>query len=187
MKINIIQLIIGSQISMAILTVAPDKISAQPNNCYMEDTQGSLIDLSNLCGGSISTPTSPSPRQSNSRSFYVKIKRREQGIPVVDVLFEGTNTYEMLVDTGASGTVLTVKMAEELGLQPEGYVLVQTPSSKAVALGSTTLKSIKVGNGEIRNVQVVVSPSLHIGLLGQDFFANYNITIKENQIEFQRR
>lgn len=185
MKKHITQLIISNQIAIALLMVVPDQISAQPNNCYLEDSNGAMIDLSNLCGRNISTPSTNG--KSNSRSFYVTIKRREQGIPVVDVLFEGKKSYEMLVDTGASGTVLTVTMAEELGLQPEGYVLVQTPSSQAVALGRTTIKSMRVGKGEIRNVQVVVSPSLTIGLLGQDFFTNYNITIKENKIEFQRR
>jgi clan AA aspartic protease (TIGR02281 family) len=185
MKRSISQLIIGSQIAIAILMIAPYQIFAQPNNCYMEDTGGGLIDLSSLCGKGNSIPYSPS--QSNSGSFSVTIKRRHSGIPVVDVLFNRKKTYEMLVDTGASGTVLTVRMAEELGLQPEGYALVQTPSSQAVAMGATTIESIRVGNGEIRNVQVIVSPSLPIGLLGQDFFANYNITIKENRIEFQRR
>lgn len=191
MNKNISQLIIFSQLTaIAILITTPEKILAQPDNCYMEDANGGLIDLSNLCGGGSDNklPNSlTSPNQSNARNFSVKIKRREQGIPVIDVTLNNTKTYEMLVDTGASGTVLTVKMAEELNLQPEGYALVQTPSSEAVALGSTTVKSIRVGNGEIRNVTVIVSPALQIGLLGQDFFAQYNLTIKQDQIEFQRR
>ena len=165
--------------------VGTKTVAQSTNHCYMEDTNGGLIDLSSLCGGSPSTL--PSQNRGNARSFEVKIKRRQQGIPIIDVLFEGKKTYEMLVDTGASGTVLTVRMAEELNLKPERYVLVQTPSSQAVKLRSTTIKSIRVGSGKISNVEVIVSPALRLGLLGQDFLARYNITIKQDTIKFQRR
>ena len=157
---------------------------AQPNNhCYMEDINGSWIDLSNLCGGNSSSPAST--RQSNSRSFQVEIKRREQDVPVVDVLLNGSKTYEMLVDTGASGTVLTSKMAEELGLESEGKVSASTASSTSVEFQTTTIESIKLGEGEIRDVKVAVSPTLEIGLLGQDFFSKYDVTIKQDKIEFK--
>jgi aspartyl protease family protein len=78
-------------------------------------------------------------------------------------------------------------MAEELDLVPQGVVLVQTPNSSAVPFKTTTLNSIKVGGHTLRNIEVAVSPSLPLGLLGQDFFRNFDLTIKEKVIEFKKR
>lgn len=179
MKINTIKLAIFSQILSLGIIIFPVKILAQPNNCYMEDVNGNPIDLSGLCGGAGSS--------SSSSSFNVRIKRRHSGIPVVDVIINNSYSYEMLVDTGASGTAFTVEMAKDLDLKPENIVLIQTPSSSAIAMQSTIVESIKVGKGEIRNVEVIVAPSLPFGLLGQDFLGKYNVTIKEDIIEFKRR
>ncbi|WP_017719651.1 hypothetical protein [Kamptonema formosum] len=39
-----------------------------------------------------------------------------------------------------------------------------------------------------RKVRVTVAPpAVRIGLLGQDFFQGYDITIRESAIEFRRR
>jgi aspartyl protease family protein len=174
--------------------------SATAQNCYMEGDNGEAIDLSELCGIDNGSPNSttpstttdppssikPNPTDSRSR-FEIPIKRRDGGTPVVDVIFNGKQTYEMLFDTGASGTVLTVKMAKELRLKTEGTVMVSTPSHNSTPFFTTTVNSIKVGKGILKDVKVVISPTLPIGLLGQDFFDAYDLTIKEDVIEFKRR
>jgi aspartyl protease family protein len=152
----------------------------------MEDINGDSIDLSSLCGGG-NSGGSGIGRSTNSSQFQVQIKRRESGIPVIDVTLNGQKTYEMLLDTGASGTVLTPKMAQELNLKPEGVVLGQTASSNAVRFETTMLNSIQVGDNRVNNLKVAVSPNLSIGLLGQDFFGKFDLTIKEKVIEFKRR
>ena len=154
------------------------------DGCYMEDVNGQTIDLSSLCGGGSSGPANII---TNKNNFQIRIKRRESGIPVIEVTFNGKKSYDMLLDTGASGTVLTLRMAQDLDLTPEGYVMVQTPSSNATPFPITRVDSIKVGSAIQRNVEVAVSPTLPIGLLGQDFFGSYDITIRKNVIEFQRR
>lgn len=155
--------------------------SQTADNCFMRGNNGELINLSSLCG------QNNFRERENNKSFKVKIKRRLGGIPVIDVTFNQKKTYEMLLDTGASGTVLTLSMATELGLKPEGYVMVQTPSSQAVAFPTTTVNSIKVGTVETKKKQVAVSPSLSLGLLGQDFFGLYDITISKDYIIFKHR
>ena len=47
--------------------------------------------------------------------------------------------------------------------------------------------SIEAGGLAVNNVVVAISPSLDIGLLGQDFFGNKDITIKQDVIEFRSR
>ena len=36
-------------------------------------------------------------------------------------------------------------------------------------------------------IVAVVLPALDMGLLGQDFFEGYNVTIKKNVVEFRRQ
>lgn len=155
--------------------------SQTTGNCFMQGNNGELLNLSNICGGNSSKV------RKNPKTFKVKIKRRLRGVPVIDVIFNKEKTYEMLLDTGASGTVLTIPMAEELGLKPEGYVLVETPSTNVTAFRTTTVNSIKVGTAELKQTKVAVSPTLSIGLLGQDFVSRYDVTIKQDIIQFQRR
>lgn len=174
--------------------------SVTAQNCYMQGPNGKVIELPELCGidngvpnntnpnTTTDPPSSIKPNSTGSRNrFQIPIKRREGGTPVIDVTFNGKKTYEMLLDTGATGTVLTEKMAQQLRLKPEGVVMVSTASHNAVPFMVTTVDSIQVGQGIIKKVQVAVGPSLPMGLLGQDFFENYDITIKENVIEFKRR
>lgn len=163
----------------------PSKSLSQTlGGCFMEGVDGQAIDLSSLCGGG---DNSLGSNGINSNKFEVPIKRRQSGIPVVNVNINGQNTYEMLVDTGATATVLTVKMAQELNLKAKKVVLVQTPNASATPFPTTQLKSLRVGGNTLTNLEVLVSPTLPIGLLGQDAFKNFDITIKKNVIQFQRR
>lgn len=160
------------------------------SRCYMEDASGQSIDLSSLCGGGSGGQTNNGNSNfssGSSRQFKIPIKRRQSGIPVIDVTLNGQKTYEMLLDTGASGTVLTTKMAQELSLKPNSVVLAETPSSSAVPFPTTIIESIRVGKNTLKDIEVIVSPTLSIGLLGQDFFGDFDLTIRENVIEFKRR
>ena len=187
MKNKIITIILSS---LAFSSINIDNLTAKGQSvdgCYMEDVNGQTIDLSNLCGGGVGTRSGSANIRTNNNNFQIQIKRRQSGIPVVEVTFNGKKSYDMLLDTGASGTVLTIRMAQDLELTPEGYIMVQTPSSNATPFPVTRVDSIKVGNAIQRNVEVAVSPTLPIGLLGQDFFGSYDITIRKDVIEFQRR
>lgn len=181
MKNNLITTTIISLIFLLPNSFLLEKSLAQPN-CYMEDANGNPLDLSDICGGNSPNFNSPS-----ARSFYVNIKRKQSGIPVVDVIINNQYSYEMLVDTGASSTALTVKMAKDLNLTPENYVVVSTPSSSQTVMPTTIIKSLRVGKGQINNIEVIVVSSMSIGLLGQDFLSRYDVIIETNRIKFKRR
>lgn len=163
--------------------LAPLSVSAQEEGCFLVDENGTRVDLGSLCGDGASPSGTPGV-------YSARIKRRLSGIPVVDVTLRGKNgrfTYEMMVDTGASSTVLTPQTAEDLGLVPEGIAIVSTPSDPRVPMPVGTVSSVEVGGAVARNVRVIVSPSLSTGLLGQDFFGNYDVIIKQRVVEFHRR
>ncbi len=52
--------------------------------------------------------------------FQAPIKRRASGTPVIEVTFNGMQQFEMIVDTGASGTVIAQQTASCLGSSASG-------------------------------------------------------------------
>ncbi len=137
------------------------------------------------------TATSPSKTSAstNPNSFSIPIKRRLGGIPVIDVSLtsvNGTLTVEMLLDTGASGTLITKKIADKLGVP----IVAKARATTANGVGEFALaymQSIKVGAGVIKNKLIgVARDDLDMGLLGQDFYTNYEVTIKRNRVDFHK-
>jgi predicted aspartyl protease len=120
--------------------------------------------------------------ENTKRVYQIPIKYRKSRIPVIDVTFNGGQTYEMMVDTGASGTLITSEMAQNLGGEVLGVAKVGTASGVA-RMQVIEVRSISVAGRTIRDVPVTVGP-LDVGLLGHDFFGECNITIKQNMIEF---
>ena len=121
--------------------------------------------------------------------FQATIKRRIGGTPVIYVTFNGDHKVEMIVDTGASGTVLTQATADALGLVPIAKAKANTASAKAVEFPIGYVNSIQVGGAVVKDVPVAIAPAsvLETGLLGHDFFGNYDVTIRRDVVEFRPR
>ncbi len=133
-------------------------------------------------------PKNQSKSSSNLKVFTVPIKRRASGTPVIDVTFNGLHTFEMVMDTGASTTVITPTMADQIGVKVEDLVMADTASEKRVQFGAGKVKSIAVDGAVAKNIKVAIANSgLEVGLLGQDFLSRYDVLMKRNVIEFHRR
>jgi predicted aspartyl protease len=128
------------------------------------------------------------PASAKSQVITVPIKRRAGRTPVIEVMFNGGQRFEMIVDTGASGTVITQAMADSLGIEPEGEVIADTASAKAVKFPIGKVQSIAVEDAVETNVPVAIGGSeLDLGLLGQDFYGKYDVWIKKDVVEFHPR
>lgn len=137
---------------------------------------------------SVIISSSAAPPQPGKSVFRVNIKRRAGGTPVVDVVFNGSQTFEMIVDTGASGTVITPQMAHSLGVRVTGKTTVDTASDRDVEVPLAQVGSLSVGGAQVNNLTVAIGgPALEIGLLGHDFFGNYDVTVKQDVVEFRQR
>lgn len=125
--------------------------------------------------------------QTNQQVFQAPIKRRASGTPVIDVNFNGNQRFEMIVDTGASGTVISQQTAAILGVVTVAKAKANTASDTAVEFSIGYVDSIEVGGAILKNVPVAIAPSkeLETGLLGHDFFGNYDVTIKRDVVEFR--
>ena len=87
--------------------------ATDPGACFMTTEDGRTLDLGSLCG---ITPVEPV----DTGVYRIPIKRRSGNTPIIDVTFNGQKTFEMIFDTGASGTLITQSMANALQLKPSG-------------------------------------------------------------------
>jgi aspartyl protease family protein len=149
----------------------------------MRHDSGRRIDLTHICTGN-------SPQQNGTATtatnYSLPIKRREGGTPVVEVTFNNKQRFEMLFDTGATGTVITPAMAKALNVKEEGQVTAHTAGGK-VSNSVGRVASAQAGSIVVNNLEVLINPHIPMGLLGQNFYGNRDVTIKEKVIELKPR
>jgi aspartyl protease family protein len=165
---------------IALLSFYP-KVQAQ-QTCFLQGMDGQSIDLGHLCGSSMTVhPTA------KAKVFQIPIKRRISGIPTVDVTFNGKHTFEMLFDTGASAIAITPRMAKILGVQAEAEQISDTAGG-TIKFGVGRANSVQAGNLTAQNLRIGIVPTLdEPGLLGQNFYGYYDVTIKQKYIELRPR
>jgi predicted aspartyl protease len=119
-----------------------------------------------------------------NRTYYAVIKSYKSGIPLIDVTFNGSLQFEMMVDTGASSTMITESMSKALNVETVRYVTANTPSGET-KFPVGYVNSIAVGQSSVQEVPVAIGP---VALLGHDFFGDCNINIKRDQniVEFSQ-
>jgi len=135
---------------------------------------------------SATAPVASSSAASNKTS--VPVIRRLHGTPVVQVTFNGTKTYDMILDTGASRTLITRAMANELDIVATERMVAATASESEVIFELGKVESISMGGITLSNARVSIGDSVSVGLLGNDFLNGYDITIRgrENVVELVR-
>lgn len=133
-------------------------------------------------------PNKNTPGDINPQFFSIPIKGRMSGTPIVEIVFDGSQKFDLLFDTGASSTLITESMARALRLKAVGLTPKGVADGAVVLLPFGFVKSMEVDGRLKRKLEVAIAPpAMPIGLLGQDFFEGYDIAIKENVIEFRRR
>ncbi len=138
-----------------------------------------------------STPTpnkSPQTKTETPKVFKAPVKRRIDGKAVIDVTFNGNQTFEMIVDTSASGTIITAVMAKSLGVVQEAEVITETANGEGVTLPIGKVKSIAVAGAVQQDFPVAIGGTeVEVGLLGQDFYSKYDVLFRQDAIEFRPR
>jgi predicted aspartyl protease len=165
---------------------APAEIAqtAQETTCFMVTASGQRLSLGKLCGET--APDSADSKSSKSDGvFRTRIKKRLASTPVIDVTFNG-RTFEMILDTGASSTLITRDMANALRLKPIGYREVIIADGSTVRMPVSSVQLVSTGGAQIKNLQVTIADKADVGLLGHDFFGRFDVKIKRNVVEFSK-
>jgi predicted aspartyl protease len=116
----------------------------------------------------------------DQRTYRVPIKYRRNRIPIVDVTFNGKYVFEMMVDTGASGTMITPEIMKAIKGKDMGTARIGTAAGQA-NVDVSVVNSITLGGNSIYDVPVTIGP---MGLLGHDFYKDCEITIRRDVVEF---
>ena len=163
------------------ITAITPAAHTQDDACYMVNSAGRRVSLGKLCGAGNSGSNS-------SKGLYsVPIKRRDGGTPVIDVTFNGRQTFEMLLDTGASGTLITRSMARALQIPIVGAGQFTMADGRTIVMPLGRLNSISIKGARVNNVNVAIANNAAEGLLGHDFLGNYDIKIKRDVVELYPR
>ena len=131
---------------------------------------------------SISSPREISlsaPSSAPSNTIVIPIQTNGSAVIVPVILNRAVRT-NMILDTGASFTVVSQQLADRLGLKPTRRVSLVTANG-TVGAPLAPLGSLKVGEAEATNLTVVIqdfSPTPALGgLLGLDFLSRYHTSI----------
>ena len=130
--------------------------------------------------GIISTP-STKDSVSSAGTFRIPIKRREGGTPIIEVIFNGKQRFEMLFDTGATATVITPAMAKALNVKIQTAAIVGTAGG-LVPSPIGRVSSAQAGELVVKDLVVMINPHVPYGLLGQNFYGQHDVTIKGDEI-----
>lgn len=153
-------------------------IAQEADGCFMVNSSGEVVSLSTLCEGTAKKTST------NPKVFQAKIKRRESGVPVIDVTFNGKQQFEMMLDTGASQTMITQEIAEALGVVPVSTAKAIIANGEIIESPVGHVDSISVGSAKVKEAKVFIGASR---LLGQNFFGEYDVIIRKDVVEFHAR
>ena len=132
----------------------------------------------------------------NSNNNYQNNKRAEQKLKryairyagvarriIIPVTFNNSLTVPMLLDTGAPGMHISIRLASKLGILDNGdsklWITAGGIGGRTPAI-FTVIDSIKVGEMEDHFIPTVISKSIFSGfegLIGMDFMGNYSMRV----------
>lgn len=104
--------------------------------------------------------------------------RSSAGSTVVSVTLNGAVSGNLMLDTGATNTIVSRRLASLLALRPIGTDVVHTVGG-AITVTFARLQSLRLGEAEVTNLPVIIhdfSPNPRFeGLLGMDVLGRYKI------------
>ncbi len=123
--------------------------------------------------------STPAPQKaSEPKGVEVPLKIKGE-ISVTEVILNGRDKHDFIVDTGASFTSISWKMARNLNVtidESTPWLPIST-ASDVVFNPLVTLRSVKVGEAEVQNVDVLINdmPDDDRGLLGNSFLNKFKV------------
>lgn len=117
----------------------------------------------------------------------IPIQERRGGIPVIEVTFQGPqgrHRFPMMFDTGASGTLITAEMAEQIGVVVVGSTQAKIADGSTVELPIGYVDALEVGG--LRKTALRVAIGGGVGLLGQDVYGSFGIAIGPTMINLHQ-
>ncbi|MEA5620648.1 retropepsin-like aspartic protease [Cronbergia sp. UHCC 0137] len=195
------KMVVVSLIPTVIFAALSHRVVAEdPGICFMVTSSGKTVSLGKLCGAKTKSNSeyliqknknishiSSLTKLSEGKVGRIPIKRRIGKTPVIEVTFNNNQTFDMILDTGANGTLITRGMANQLKVKTTGTMRAQIADGSQIKFSTGQVKSMAAGGVVANNIEVAIAPKGGIGLLGHDFFGNYDIKLSATDVEFHQR
>jgi len=138
-------------------------------------------------------PEPPRDHQTQPSIFSVPLERIGS-LLVVTIQINGSRPAKVILDTGASHTILSYAVARDLGiwaLHPPTSMTMQTVGG-TVQADVLPITSISIGGAEVRNSLAAIydlpdAPSGIDGLLGQSVLRHFEVTLNAEKGELRLR
>jgi predicted aspartyl protease len=116
----------------------------------------------------------------------LRLARPDRPIILLDVRVDDRNTYQFILDTGASQTVVSPALAEQMSVESTGASTI-IGASGAVTSSFGILRSLRIGSTSMENVPVAISDAFSPlsqavatvvdGILGYNVLRAFRLTI----------
>ncbi len=124
--------------------------------------------------------TLPAPTTSELKEFEIDLLRRHE-LWLAEVILNERVRRRLVVDSGASFILINQQTARDLGVTIDESTpfIPGTTVSGVILTPLVTLKSVKVGNATVENVEAVIynMPSGQDGLLGNSFLNKFKVVL----------
>jgi len=120
-----------------------------------------------------------SPTPIETQGYEVNLFRRHE-LWLTEVVLNGSVKQYFIVDTGASFTLISRQIANELGIpiNDQTPFIRVTSVSDVILTPLVTLRSLQVGKAEVENVDALVyTMPTYQGLLGNSFLNKFKVVI----------
>lgn len=122
-----------------------------------------------------------------SEQIKFKLAHPQRPLIVVPVMINDTGPYQFALDTGASGTVISIDIAQTLLLENKSMETVTTGGGYQLSMPVTEISSLTIGNTKVEDLVVVVADffamlskvagvKLH-GILGFNYLKNFIVKV----------
>jgi predicted aspartyl protease len=125
--------------------------------------------------------------QQNPRTTRIRFRINRTGnLIVVQAIINGKGPYDMIVDTGASTTLITPIVARRTGVRMDGATAKATGANGNTTATLARSNSFALGSIEVKNLQVAVmsltavsrATGLRVGgVIGFNFLKHFRVTI----------
>lgn len=132
-------------------------------------------------------PKIAAKKEEANRIIRVPIKQFLGGSPVVEVLFNGCYSFDMVLDTGAGITCLTEAMARSLNVISIGTKRFRMADGWLVENPVGYVRSIALDRAQVDNLEVAIFSTAAEGLLGQNYLWRYDVRILRAEVELYLR
>ncbi|HIK44787.1 MAG TPA: retroviral-like aspartic protease family protein [Leptolyngbyaceae cyanobacterium M65_K2018_010] len=161
---------------------------AQAQGKVQEYQQHLAVAQRRATGQPVPPPRSPvAPAPAKGLVAQIPIQERRGGTPVVIVTLEGQQgkqSFPMLFDTGATGTLITADMAQAIGVVVIGETQAKIADGSVITLPVGYVDGLEVGG--LRKQALLVAIGGSVGLLGQDVYGEYGIALGSQVIHLHQ-